>query len=85
MLLAIKAIVPYVLAFGLLGIGGFMMRHTSRYSRTGGEEFERRMKRRVIGIVLVIAGIMFLCLAVLNQFELPLTVDQSSTPATPAR
>jgi hypothetical protein len=85
MLLAIKAIVPYVLAFGLLGIGGVMMRHTSRYTRAGGEEFERRMKRRVIGIVLLIAGIMFLGLAVLNQFEHPLTADQAPATATPAR
>jgi hypothetical protein len=86
MMLAIKAIVPYVIAFGLLGMGGVLLRHTSAYTRVGGDEYERRMKRKTIAIVLLIGGGMFLLLAILNNIEMqvapPPPADQTA-PATP--
>jgi O-antigen/teichoic acid export membrane protein len=81
---SMKVIIPYLVALAMLGLGAFLMKHTSRYSRTGGEEFERRMKRRVIAIVLLIAGVMFLGLAVLNQIVPQVSPDASSGTATRA-
>jgi hypothetical protein len=61
------AIFFYLLALGLFGLGLLLIRHTSPYSREGGSRFEWKMRRRLIGEVLILASILALGLAVVNQ------------------
>jgi O-antigen/teichoic acid export membrane protein len=58
----------YLGALGLFGLGALLIRKTSPYTRKGGIKFERRMKRRTLGAVLLMAGALLLGLAVLTQF-----------------
>ncbi len=52
----------YAGAFALCVLGSLCLRHTSPYTRVGGEKFVMRTKRRLLGqLLLVVAG---LCLAV---------------------
>jgi hypothetical protein len=52
----------YLGAVLLCVLGSLCMRNTSPYTRAGGEKFEKRGKRRLLGqLLLVIAG---LCLGV---------------------
>jgi uncharacterized membrane protein len=60
-------ILLYLLSVALLAGGWFLRRHTSPYSRIGGDAYEKKRIRKVIGIILLIAGIMVLILAILTQ------------------
>jgi hypothetical protein len=58
----------YLGAAGLFGLGAFLLRKTSPYSRVGGIKYERKRKRRIIGEILLIAGALLLGLGILNEF-----------------
>ena len=57
----------YLGAGGLLGTGVLCFMNTSPYSRIGGDEYEKRKKRRLIGQVFFIMAVLFFGLAVLTQ------------------
>jgi len=57
----------YLGALGLFVLGGFLLKRTSPYTRVGGAKFERRMLRRTVGIIVLIAATMVLVLAVLSE------------------
>jgi hypothetical protein len=59
----------YLGALALFVLGGFLVRRTSAYSRSGGAEFEKRMKRRAVGMASLSVGGLLLALAVLSQFS----------------
>jgi hypothetical protein len=59
----------YFAALALLVLGGFLLRRTSAYSRSGGAAFEKRMKRKAAGVTLLVVGVLLLGLAVLSQFS----------------
>jgi hypothetical protein len=56
-----NVIVCYVGAVGLYGMGALCLRHTSPYSRAGGDHYLRRDRRRLIAMVMLVAAT--LCLA----------------------
>jgi uncharacterized membrane protein len=58
----------YLGAAGLFGLGAFLVRKTSPYSRVGGTQYERKRKRKIIGAILLIAAALLLGLGLLNQF-----------------
>ena len=61
------AFMLYLLSLALLVGGWILRRHTSPYSRIGGDAYEKKRLRKVIGIILLIAGAMVLVLAILTQ------------------
>jgi hypothetical protein len=62
------AIFFYVLSLILFGLGVLLLRKTSPYSRAGGLKYERKMRRKVIGVILLIAAVLAFGLALLCQF-----------------
>lgn len=63
-----RILIFYLGALGLFGLGALLLRKTSPYTRKGGAKFERRMKRRTLGEIFLIAGALLFGLAVLTQF-----------------
>jgi O-antigen/teichoic acid export membrane protein len=63
------AIFFYILSVVLFGLGALLMRKTSPYSRTGGIKYERKMRRKTIGVILLLAALLAFGLAVLCQFS----------------
>ena len=58
----------YLGALGLFVLGSLLLRNTSPYSRVGGVTYDKRRKRRSIGVILLFAGAILLGIAVLRQF-----------------
>jgi cell division septal protein FtsQ len=58
----------YLGALGLFGLGAFFTRKTPRGLRLGGAKYERRRKRKILGVILLIAAVLLLVLGVLTQF-----------------
>ena len=61
------AIMFYLGALGLFGLGGFLIGNTSPYTRAGGAKYERRRRLKTLGGILLIAGLLLLGMAVLTQ------------------
>ncbi len=51
------------------GLGALLMRKTSPFSRVGGTKFERRMKRKILGEILMVAAFLLLGLGLASQFS----------------
>jgi hypothetical protein len=66
--LSMITIMFYLGALGLFGLGSLLIRHTSPYSRSGGAKYERKRTRKIVGVILLIAGVLLLGLGVLRQF-----------------
>ncbi len=58
----------YVVAALLAGLGSVLVVNTSTYSRYGGTKYERRRKRREIGVFLWIIAVLILAVALFSQF-----------------
>ena len=52
----------------LVVLGGLLIRKTSLHTRKGGTKFERRMMRRTLGEMLLIAAVLLLTIGLLRQF-----------------
>jgi hypothetical protein len=63
-----KTLMFYLGALGLFSLGSYLIRKSSPYTRSGGTKYERRVKRKVLGEILLIAAALLLGLAVLSQF-----------------
>jgi uncharacterized membrane protein len=59
----------YLGAITLFGLGSLFIRHTSPYTRKGGAEYEKRKKRRLIGVALLIVAAFILVIGLLSQFS----------------
>ena len=57
----------YFGALGLFALGALLIRRTSPYTRSGGVKLERRMKRRLVAQILLIAGALLFGMAVVSQ------------------
>jgi tetratricopeptide (TPR) repeat protein len=62
------AMIFFLSALGLFGLGGLLMRNTSAFTTSGGESYDSRRLRRQIGRVLLIAGVMPLGIAAVAEF-----------------
>jgi ABC-type Fe3+ transport system permease subunit len=62
------AIVLFVFALLLLGLGGLLYRRTSPYSQSGGDAYNRRQTRKLVAQVLLIAGVLVLIMAGFGLF-----------------
>lgn len=58
----------YFWALVLYGLGALLGYHTSPFSRIGGAKLERRKKRKVAGMICLIAATLLLGIAILSQF-----------------
>lgn len=58
----------YLGAVVFSGLGALLLRHTPLYTRVGGSKYERRMMRRTLGVIVLVAGAWLLGLVVLRQF-----------------
>jgi hypothetical protein len=58
----------YLVAAGLMVLGGLLLMNTSAYSRLGGTKYEKRRKRREIGIFLLIISVLILAMGLFAQF-----------------
>ena len=58
----------YLGALGLLILGSLLIQNSTTYSTAGGTKFERRMKRKMAGVLFLIAAGLLIGLAVLSQF-----------------
>jgi hypothetical protein len=62
-----NVMVFYFGAVGLYGAGAVCMRHTSPYTRSGGDHYLRRDRRRLIAITLIALATMALATGLLVQ------------------
>jgi len=58
----------YLGALALYVLGALMLYRTTPYSRLGGAQLERRKKRKMIGMICLIAATLLLGIAILSQF-----------------
>jgi len=63
-----SAIVFYLFSVVLFGLGTLCLRKTSPYSRAGGTSYEKKMTRKVIGEIIMVAAALSFGLAILTQF-----------------
>jgi accessory gene regulator protein AgrB len=61
-------IFSYLGALVLFVLGVLCIWHTSPYSRVGGAIYEKRRKRRGLGVILLFAAVLLLGMGVLTQF-----------------
>jgi O-antigen/teichoic acid export membrane protein len=60
--------VLFLVATGLVGFCAVLMRGTAPYSGEGGSDYEKRKTRRLLGILLLVAGAICFGIALLAQF-----------------
>ena len=58
----------YIVALVLMVLGGILIRNTSPYSRSGGAQYEKKRKRKLIGMTLIFMAIVLAMLGVIAQF-----------------
>lgn len=63
-----NAIGFYLAALVLAGLGVYLSLNTSPYSRLGGAKYERRRRRRDVGVILWVLAAIALCMGLISQF-----------------
>ena len=63
-----NAIGFFIAALGLFVLAAILISNTDPHKTTGGSDYEKRMQRRLIGNLLIVAGMFLFGLALLTQF-----------------
>jgi Tfp pilus assembly protein PilF len=74
------AMIFFLSALSMFGLGGLLMRKTSAFSASDGESYDSKRQRRQIGRLLLIAGVMPLGIAMVTEFN---SSDFSAIDYTP--
>lgn len=81
--MAMLALIFVICALILLGISYFLVRRTSTYSRTGGDAYVRRVKRKMIGLTLLFPAMLLLAMAIgIHEASSPQSLQAPEAIAT---